>query len=201
MATDQLLALDWVLIPSEESVRHCIRIANEHLPQPNGIALHPTLVVPHLSLAMGILPADHESMELISLAKELFSEPLTCTVTSTYTASTTAGEVLGLNVANSEALQHLHEAAWEVVKDSSAGQRATTTTQLADADKADPITLDWINNFHKGTGPSWNPHVTLGFGPGNLDVLHGITLVFDRLALYQLGGYCTCQRLLGQYFL
>jgi hypothetical protein len=118
-------------------------------------------------------------------------------VTSVYVASTDVGLVLGLNVQKSDTLAVLHAESWSVFA-SLPRLDATNTSVLADAQVADPVTLAWINNFHKGTGAAWSPHVTLGFGPGHLDQYMGHTLRFDKLALYQLGGYCTCQRLVWE---
>lgn len=202
------LALDLALIPSGADLHRLITIAQTPALQPDLLKLHPTRAVPHLTLAFDLCEDISNSWvnHFFSRGstKPIFGQSsLELLVTSVYQANTVAGLVLGLNFGLHPALQLAHDLAWNNLSHLAGFVTDDLTIEaLADPKTADPITLDWIRSFPAGTGPNFQPHVTLGIAADthaieDLTFYVGQTFSFSHVGIYQLGSYCTCQKLLA----
>ncbi len=202
------LALDLALIPSGADLHRLIKIAQSPTLSPDRLKLHPTLAVPHLTLAFDLCEdisngwVNHFFSN--GSTKPIFGQSsLELMVTSVYQAHTTTGLVIGLNFGLHPALQLAHDLAWNNLSHLAGFVTDNLSIDaLGDPSTADPITLDWIRNFPAGTGPNYQPHITLGFAANDqaieeLTQYIGQTVHFSHVGIYQLGNYCTCQKLLA----
>lgn len=201
-------AIDLALIPSSQSLNQLIEWSKHPALSPERLKLNKIDAVPHLTLAIGLV-AETALADLWQSVLELKpSSPLVLQATSIYQAETAAGRVVGLNYSCPEALQALHEDVWSLVEPMVSYESDDYEIYtLAKPDLVDPITLNWVKNFKNGTIANYQPHITLGFDPGDgssesfLAGLLGSEVALDRISCYQLGSYCTCCRLIQDQFI
>lgn len=216
-----MLAVDIALIPGPESMSRLLEIASSPQLAPEKLGLNPLTAVPHLTLGIAnvkiklpiiygfdflepikkLLNFDYPGHFERTTTNFLGSQPLELVVKSVYKVETASGTVVGLNFHNHPSLQLYHVYIWSRLADQHKTLNATNLDNLsilANYQNADPITLEWIENFGQAAQANYNPHVTLGFVNDNsaLGLLEGYVgqkFSFSHIGLYQLGNYCTCQ--------
>ena len=190
-----MIALDIALLLPEPVARHC-RALNARLePPPHGFRFdathlpHVTLVqlcvrrdqLEHLTTTVGRVLAHHEALALRTTS-------LSRGATATTLGLATQPRLDALHVALADATEPL-------TSEAEPGGFVPDDGGPREADVA------WVASFREQSSHArFDPHVTLGIGrlqatPATL------SFVADRVALCQLGRYCTCQRVLASWTL
>ena len=199
------IAVDVVLLPSEEVAERAIRANRELLSQgllmekqcPDKIVLDKENCLPHISLAMGCIDesdvADIETIlgtiaEQHSLGR-LHSHGI-------HVGTSSAGEKVSVvPLETTEPLQSLHEEVMQTLAPYFSYD-VTADTVLSPTPACES-TLLWIRDYHENSSfEKFFPHITIGYGqiedfafPGEFTV--------SRLALCHLGNHCTCRKILA----
>lgn len=169
--------------------------------RPANIVLDKMHYLPHISLAMGCLPAEqleHANAILQSIATQ--HHALELRVPHIKTVDTSSGDsVVTFDIDLSLDLAGLHESIVTAFRPLLTED--VTEADIYDLPPIDTSSLDWINHYipHYCFQHFW-PHITLGFGtpPGNF---HPYSFQASRLAICHLGNHCTCRSILGEVFL
>lgn len=192
------IAIDVILLPSEEMVDKAIEINKELLRSfENKIILDKQKCLPHISLCMGCIEKEKisEVKEILEdIAKEFSTFNLTAEGIKTDVIPT-GKKVSELHIKNIEALQKLHETVmrrlWKYLN------YDVKIPMLYNPPEVEEITLYWIKNYAKKyDDPStFYPHITVGFGETN-KFKFPIEFTASKLAICQLGNYCTCRKVI-----
>jgi 2'-5' RNA ligase len=191
------IAVDVVLLPSEEITDRTIEVNRELLKQcPDKIVLDKEHCLPHISLAMGCIEeADVAAIGRIlqDLAKSHSPGMLSI-----------AGVEIGTNASNEKVsilllkktgrLQALHET---VMRELAAYFSYDVSTEMVlSPPTAEPSTLLWIRNYPQNSSfEKFSPHITLGYGQIE-NVSFTSEFFASKLTLCHLGNHCTCRRIL-----
>lgn len=172
-----------------------------HKTRPTNIVLDKIQNLPHISMAMGCLPADqleHANVLLRSVARA--HHALALRVPHIKTVNTASGDrVVSFDIDLSQELIRLHESIVTAFRPLLT--QDVTEADINDLPPIDPSSLEWINHYIPDhCFQNFWPHITLGFGvaPGNFQPF---SFQASRLAICHLGNYCTCSRILGEFFL
>jgi 2'-5' RNA ligase len=186
------VAIDIVLSPPIEIAQAAIAMSNE-LYTKNGKEplLNTVSCFPHISLLMGV--ANNENItQLQELIQKIAAPylPLTLEVEGIDEAKHTTG----IRLAKTSAIQNLSN---ELVAQVAPLLDYNPTTEMFFDKPAGP-TIDWVTNFlTKATGENFNPHITVGAASSG-EMYKGPSIFScSTIALYQLGNFCTCRRLLS----
>jgi len=197
------IAVDVVLVPAQTDLDRFVSLSqNLYLESGN-----PTIVLdgkncfPHVTLAMGII----EDTSIVELQKILEQQvhllrALSMIGHDVFVGRTPKGEInSGINVQKTEEIQKIHETVLGVLKPLLI-ERFSIEALYPDPPPCE-TTLFWIRNFEAHSShEKYEPHITIGFGE-----LKNVTLPMfftaDRLAVFQLGNYCTCRKLLFDFHL
>ncbi len=194
------IAIDIVLVPPLGIIRQAIMLNRNLDIQPNPIPLNEKNCLPHISLAMGII--DKVKLpDLLHYLKDCLDDFTVDEIelSGTYQTDDLSNEVCGIQLSNPLFLKSLNSICWDWIK----RNRVDTFNKetIADSDGDDSTTLRWIENFENHTGDNFMPHITIGFGKRNFDSLKGGSFLSEQLAVYSLGKFCTCKKLLGSVYL
>lgn len=193
------IAIDVVLFPNEAMTDTAIAV-NREIAQKfsDKISLNKENAFPHISLCMGVIdeadvPAVAEILKTI--AQEFSVMNLTAEFLQGHRIPT--GEVVaGFDMQNNKDLQLLHESICRKLA------RFLTYDVFAEMLFTPPaieeITFSWIKNYPEHSSfAKFNPHITVGVGDPPVKELP-IQFTASRLALCQLGNYCTCRKVLAE---
>lgn len=195
-------AVDVVILPPDPVMDLALEwnqlLCNTH---PTNIVLDKLHYLPHITMAMGCLPADqleHANALLQSIASR--HHVLELQVPHLKTVDTSSGDtIVTFDIDLSTELAALHESI--VTAFSPLLSRDVTEADIYDPPPIEPSALDWINHYipHYCFQHFW-PHITLGFGeaPANFKAY---SFKASRLAICHLGNHCTCRSILGEAFL
>lgn len=192
------IAIDVVLLPSEEMMDKAIKINEELLKDyENKIILHKENCLPHISLCMGCidekdLPKAKEILDDIAnefKQMDLVAEDIEAEIIPT------GKKVSGLNIKKTDEVQKIHEIVM--------GKLFHLLTYNAEIEmvfnppEVEEVTLFWIKNYSKKykNPDKFHPHITVGFGETD-KFYFPINFGASRLALCHLGNYCTCRKIL-----
>jgi 2'-5' RNA ligase len=181
------IAIDVMLLPSEEIMDKAIEINNQLADDP--IKLSKENCLPHISLCMGVVEEDNLSKieETINEIGKNFSELL-------LTINKINDEHVCFEIKNTEDLQKLHEAI--MTKLSPYLSYDATTDMCFSPPPVAEKTLFWINNYkNKLNSENFHPHITLGTLKLKSQKLN-INFTASKLAICHLGNYCTCRKIL-----
>ncbi|NME67283.1 hypothetical protein [Flammeovirga aprica] len=194
-------ALDLVLIPSDAFLKEIVEY-NKKLPE-TILKLGEKQTVPHLSIAMcrvvttrydELLGKLQDYLEVLDL-----SELLSLNVPSIYQHSI---KTVGWNVKLTTPLKNLHYSLSTLMKPYHYDKMAREeNNDFAVIHPQMPFSgVDYLNSFfEKYAFENFNPHITLG--QGNAQVCEEWlmkNIEFDRIALFQMGTGCTCEKLLWE---
>lgn len=192
------IAIDVVLLPSEEMMDKVIEINKELLKTNEGkIILDKEKCLPHMSLCMGCIEKD-EIPKIKKIIDEIsieFSQFNLQAIALKADIISTEKKVSGLYIKNQEELQKLHETImkrlWNYLS------YDVEISMLFNPPEIEKVTLYWIKNYAKkyDNPSSFIPHITVGFGETNAFQLP-IDFTASKINLYQLGNYCTCRKLI-----
>jgi 2'-5' RNA ligase len=191
------IAIDVVLLPSESMTEKAIEVNQKLLQRySDKIILNKINCFPHTSLCMGVI--DENDIPIISkllseIGKQFSALNLTATDLSSHTIPT-GDKVAGFRIQTTEKLQLLHELIMK--KLSQFLTYDVSTDMLFTPPAIEEVTFHWIKNYHnKSSFDKYRPHITLGFGEIT-DIKLPIQFTSSKLALCQLGNYCTCRKIL-----
>ena len=193
------IAIDVVILPPAEVSAEVIDLNRELCREDRRIELDEVAVLPHISLFMASMSTAQlaEAMsQLDALLAHHTALPLTVTGVS-YGGFDAKHTVSSLALAPAPALLQLHRE----ICDTLAGLRALQTTpeQFADADEVDANSRQYVHEFlNEHAYEAFDPHITVGFGRLQRHPTVG-DFTAARVAVCQLGPYCTCRRILHQF--
>lgn len=197
------IAIDAVLLPPEAWWNHAVRLNRQlRIAVPDRIVLGPSDSLPHLSLAMGCLSEEELAVageRLRAVAAE--HGPIGLMATGIHSGLIGTGEVVStLHVERTVALRDLHEAVMQALAPLLSYE--SEAVMFADPEDVTPSTQQWVSAYPQAAShDAFSPHITLGVGeflsPPGLPPND----TASRLALCQLGNYCTCKKILVEAFL
>jgi 2'-5' RNA ligase len=194
------IAIDTVLLPSEEMMDQAVEINQELIEnfEPK-IILDKEKCLPHISLCMGVVKKTDfpQFKKILSQLKKRFdSFKLTATKIQSHKIPT--GKIFSeIEVEKTKKLQLLHETVMQKFWPFLAYDKVKTE-MLFSPPEVEEVSLHWIKNYDKHYhDPSlFRPHITLGHGKPNQDYNFPKKFSASRLAVCQLGNYCTCRKVL-----
>ncbi len=192
------IAIDVALLPSEKMMDEIMR-ANKKLlkTSKNKIELNKKDCLPHISLAMGIIE-EKDLPKIKLILKEILKEfsRMELIAESVKIDPLSIGEdISSFKIKNISKLKELHKEIMSKLKN----YLSYDVEKYMFYDKAhiDEGTIKWVKKYstkHDDSN-SFNPHITLGIG--KLEGLKSpIKFKASKLALCQLGIYCTCRKVL-----
>jgi 2'-5' RNA ligase len=197
------IAIDAVLLPSEQMMNQAIKINRELLKDhENLIVLDIEKCLPHISLCMGCIEEDKipEIKNIIDIITSEFS-PFDLTVSNLITEVTPdKKKVSVLQIENQDNLQKLHETVmkrlWKYLS------YDVDVSMLFNPPEVDESTLYWIRNYenHYYDPSLFDPHITVGFGEtGKSKFSKNFTA--STIAICQLGNFNTCRKVILSSYL
>ena len=190
------IAVDFVILPSEEVINKSIEF-NKELAKINEdeIMLNKIDCSPHISLAMGTISETYlsKAKEIMQQASEKFS-PISLKITNSYFGKIANGKIVSeLQTENHFDIYSLHEFIMNNIKD------ILVDTKKEDfffPENINDLTLKWVGEYSENSAfEKFNPHITIGFGEIK-KLNEKIEFKANKLALFQLGNYCTCRKLI-----
>lgn len=181
------IAIDVMLLPSEEIMDKAIEINNQLADDP--IKLSKKNCLPHISLCMGVVEEDNLSKieETINEIGKNFSK-------LSLAINEINSEYICFEIKKIENLQKLHEAI--MTKLSPYLSYDATTDMCFSPPPVVEKTLFWINNYKdKLSSENFHPHITLGTLKLKSQKLN-INFTASKLTICHLGNYCTCRKIL-----
>ena len=190
------IAVDVVLLPSDEMTERAIELNRELLEDSNNrIVLNKTDCLPHISLAMGCI--EQKDISTISDILEDIAEEYSLgrlRVTDVRIETNSIGQKVSvLTVEKTKPLQSLHERVLEKLKPFFSYD---VNEQMILSDKVASTTLSWIKNYPRDSSfENFYPHITIGYGQID-NVQLPLEFNVSNLALCRLGNHCTCRKVL-----
>ena len=191
------IAIDVVLLPSESMTEKAIEVNQKLLQQYSSkIVLNKENCFPHISLCMGVIDENDipaVTKILAEIGKQFSALNLTATNLPTHIIPT-GDKVADFQIQTTEKLQLLHEL---IMKKLSQFLTYDVSADMLFVPPAiEEVTFYWIKNYpNKLSFDKYKPHITLGFGEIT-DIELPIQFTSSKLALCQLGNYCTCKKIL-----
>jgi len=193
------IAIDVVLLPSEKMMGKAIEINKELIKTNEGkITLDKEKCLPHISLCMGIIE-EEDIPEVKKILEEIAAELSSLNLVAENIKAdviSTGKKVSGLRIQSNEDLQKLHETVmkrlWKYLS------YDVEASMLFNPSEIEDVTFSWIKGYaDKYENPlSFHPHVTVGFGETD-EFEFPVEFTASRIALCQLGNYCTCRKILA----
>lgn len=192
------IAIDVVLLPSKKMMNKAIEINKELLKNhEDKIILDKEKCSPHISLCMGCIEEDKipEIKLILNKISTEFSEFNLQAIELKADIIPTGKKISGLHIKNIDELQKLHETImkrlWKYLS------YDVEISMLFNPPEIKEVTLYWIKNYAKkyDNPLSFHPHITVGFGETNKFQLP-INFTTSKIALCQLGNYCTCRKVI-----
>ena len=197
-------AIDVVLVPEENVTDISIGI-NRKLVEKTGdssISLGKNSCIPHISLAMCMIPADC-AVEIRDALYRVIRNclPYKASFAGYAVVETSGGNVVsGADIVRDEIILSIQDRVVRIL-DEFRSTGMTGECFLGDSSLITPFSIDYSENyFEKQTGGNFSPHITLGNGNVNEIPVQGIfPEYFDcrRIAICRLGNHCTCAEIIG----
>lgn len=191
------IAIDVVLLPSESMTEKAIEVNQKLLQRySDKIILNKINCFPHISLCMGVIDENNIpaiSKLLTEIGKQFSALNLTATDLPAHTIPTD-NKIAEFQIQTTEKLQLLHELIMK--RFSQFLTYEVSVDMLFTPPTIEEVTFYWIKNYHnKSSFDKYRPHITLGFGEMT-DIKLPIQFTSSKLALCQLGNYCTCRKII-----
>ncbi len=191
------IAISIVLLPSEKMVSKIIEINKELLKtNKNKIILGKIVNQPHISLCMGGVNKI-EIPQIIEIIDEIsndftqfnFEGKLNIQTVSTYE------KVSWLEIINKDKIQIMHEAVMQTLWKHL--NYDIENYMFVNPQEVEEKTISWIKHYSNlyNNPLLFRPHITVGVGD---TIKHNRIFKFSssKIAIFQLGNYCTCQKLI-----
>ncbi len=192
------IAVDVVLLPSEEMMDRAIQANRELLKQcADKIVLDKENCLPHISLAMGCI--DEKDIADIGKILQIIAEKRSLGRLSSIgidTGTNSVGEKVSVfQLERTETLQSLHEEVMQTLAPYFSYD--VTADMVLSPPMPGESTLLWIKNYAENSSfEKFFPHITVGYGQIN-DFSSPIKFPVSKLALCHLGNHCTCRKILA----
>lgn len=192
------IAIDVVLFPSEEMMSEAIKLNKKiALPNQKEFQLNKENCIPHITLSMGCV--DESNINII--------ENILLKISNKYSKINLFAEnfrvqqlcndknFIGLELRENFIIKKLHQ---EIMN--SLQQYlfySSSKNMFINPNEINDITIKWVNswkNKHNNID-SYNPHLSIGIGE-LIDYQFPIKFDIDKIAMCQLGNYCTCRKTL-----
>jgi hypothetical protein len=189
-----LLAIDVAVMLPVDLRRRVARLNGVLTPPPDGFRLDDTHV-PHITIVQLFVRAHHleELSDVVGTAVQTV-EPLelrTASIDHGRTATT-------LQVALTPQLERLHRGLMDDLRPFEAGP-GTTEAFVVDGELPREADLAWVGQFRTHAAYDlFEPHVTLGVG-GPIEPPPATSFTATEVAIYHLGRFCTCRRLVRRW--
>lgn len=151
--------------------------------------------IPHISLWMGIIPVSkldelHQEIYRLSLKKRI----PTLKATKITQDKNTPNSLFSIEIEKSELLLSWHN---EICKIANTYRSNSLPKQdHFSENRIQMAAINYVKNFNElHSGKAYNPHITLGFGK-NTATINKAYFEAKSLAIYQLGNYCSCHKML-----
>lgn len=186
------IALDVVLLPSLEVAQRAVEVsaALAHASGNTKIVLDTATTLPHISLCMGVVDESDlsEAERILSDVARTFGT-LTLEVQELVAVPIPTSERIAvLPVKNTHALQQLHQEIIARLKHLLT--QDAKKEMFVDPEDVESISCEWVDGYQN---TAFSPHITVGFGE---IITTGFPMQFQssKLAVCQLGNYCTCRK-------
>jgi len=194
------IVIDVALLPPEEIMDICIKINQADNSQPF-ISLAKDDWRPHLSLAMAAVEKNDISkinQKIEEIAES--TEALKLKVSGIHhevMPNQKASKLFAVE-ANKE-LADLHQKLFAAIWPYASYQVDIGMFYADSGGSIEPVSTYWVSNYGKKYGhrEKYHPHITLGCGQAEHDQFP-LQFTASRLAVCQMGSYCTCRHLLFQ---
>ena len=191
----ELLAADVAILLPDPLLERLLRLNAELLPPPGGFRFDDSHL-PHVTLAQLFITADqlpdvvHETAAALRGVAPLRLAP--AGLSRGRTAST-------VRLEPNEQINGLHTTLMDRLQRFESGGGDGTAFHSAGGEPARDADMDWVRQFRTHAAHDrFDPHVTIGVGalqePGPLPAADA-----TRVALCQLGRFCTCRRILAEW--
>ena len=192
------IAVDVVLIPSEEVTNRAIEANKELLKQyTNRIILDKNNCLPHISLSMGCIDEGYiaDIEEILKSIAEKYNPGQLAIIGINIGTNSLGEKVSAFEVKKTERLLSLHK---EVMRRMTPFFSYDVTAEMVfSPPTACESTLLWIKNYpEKSAFEKFFPHITIGYGQVD-DFTFTAEFTASKLALYHLGNHCTCRKYLA----
>nr|MCK4930063.1 2'-5' RNA ligase family protein [Nanoarchaeota archaeon] len=193
------IAIDVTIIPPEEIMDKAVSISKKLFEETRNkeIVLDKEKCIPHITLVM--ICIDENNLDDIKKIVEevaLQTKSLNLKFVETEIGPTPdGGKVSGLKIERTPEILELHETM--IKKTNPYRKKEATIKALYPNPKPNEATLTWINAYerHSSFEKKYNAHLTIGFGElKNVEL--PITFTASKIAVCQLGNYCTCRKML-----
>jgi 2'-5' RNA ligase len=190
-----MYALDLALIPPIEVIERAISISAGL--ESSKIKLNKFNMIPHISLSMAAIDLNR-SYKVLDKLEDLASKTkeLKVTIQGNYQAEVLSKPVCGWAIVHNDDLLELHEKAHKLLRayhDDDFGLDA-----FAEADLVLPISKSIVEDYDlKYATSNYQAHLTLGFGQYNQQ--EEFSFMVNNMSLYQLGNFCTCNKLISRF--
>jgi len=191
------IAINIVLLPSKKMMDTIIEINKELLKtNRNKIILGTKMNLPHISLCMGGID-ENEISKIINVINEISKNFTSFDFEGKLKVqkSSSAEKITWVEILNKTKIQSLHDTImnkmWTYLN------YDIDNHMFYNPEEIEKETIPWIKYFSDlYIEPSlFNPHITVGIGKTDkLDRI--INFSSSRIAIFQLGNYCTCKKLI-----
>lgn len=182
------LAIDIVLLPPDEVMDVCIKI------NPN---LNKIDRIPHISLLMGVTTENEIENIKEKIKKIANTAPLKLEIPELVFFQRPDGTTnCYFKIKKDDNIQSLHETIIEQVSPELLYDASLEMFYKDKNETLDQLSTFWVNKFLKEFSlENFNPHITLKTSQAEYNNLP-IKFTTTRLAICQLGNYCTCRKIL-----
>ena len=192
-----LLAVDVAVLLTDPLLQPVLRLNAELLPPPGGFRFDDTHL-PHVTLAQLFIAA----ARLPDVIHEAEAVTRDCAPLRLAPAGASRGRTAStVRLEPTDALMRLHSRLMDRLQRFESVQGDATAFLAAGGLPARDADVEWVRQFRTHAAyDGFDPHVTVGVGalqePGPLPAADGA-----RVALCQLGRFCTCRRILAEWTL
>jgi hypothetical protein len=190
------LAIDIVLLFSEKVTHKLIELNHKLKKEEKEIELNEKNCFAHLSLSMlGVKEKDLDDLKK-ELSKLLQKQKKFNLELKELTFDSIGSEKMwaNLRVENNSYLQNLHKEIMKLTKQFN--KLEFHKKMFCNPEEINLLTLQWAQGYEeKSSFDNFSPHISLGVGEFESEVLNLETQV-EKVAICQLGSYCTCRKIL-----
>jgi len=200
---DAPIAIDIVLLPREEDMEEIIRL-NAELQRQSGVISHPLNAescLPHISLNMcGIrtsaLPLLESRVRAVTERQPALQIPASLRAKPLPDGQIISELAIDPTAPENQPIIDLHEACLATTEGIELQELSLNAYVQSHDLNAEQV--QWTTSFrHSVRENGYHPHLTMNIG--NLERTFDMMIVCDRIALCQLGNYCTCRKLLMEH--
>jgi 2'-5' RNA ligase len=189
-------AVNIALIP-EESMYNQVLELNEILVSQGSDLVLGKEAIPHITLVQGVV-SESDIEKVCSVLEKAASSAKRLNLTVDELFIGPMSKSIWLKIKKTENVYDLHKIVWQELK----------PYLTFDAEKSVFVNnpsgisfeIGWVKDFPiKSVLEQYKPHITLGFGQIHVDL--PMYFVSDKLAIYQMGKYCSCSKEIKTYAL